>query len=166
MFNRFTNNVLRYPRTFVVLLALGIVDALLSTLPSQGRTVLIAVAIDLVLAVIGYRLFMRDSRRVALFLQLLDTFEGRSACSLGDEVTGLTDADEVTGVDDEQGCGNPDCADCNPKTDLLNDEQGQDVAEYAVMLAVMLVIVIGVLRLVGGNASNVFSQIGSKIGGQ
>jgi len=49
---------------------------------------------------------------------------------------------------------------------LLIGDEGQDVAEYAVLLAVVLAIVIGVLRLVGGNASNVFSEIGSKIGGQ
>jgi len=46
---------------------------------------------------------------------------------------------------------------------LWNDERGQDVAEYAVMLAVMLAIVIGVVRLIGSSASTVFSQIGSKI---
>jgi Flp pilus assembly pilin Flp len=46
---------------------------------------------------------------------------------------------------------------------LIQNEEGQDVAEYAVMLAVMLVIVIGVVRLIGSNASNVFSEIGSKI---
>lgn len=46
---------------------------------------------------------------------------------------------------------------------LWCDEQGQDVAEYAVMLAVILVIVIGTIRLIGGNANNVFSQVGSAI---
>ena len=46
---------------------------------------------------------------------------------------------------------------------LWNDEQGQDVAEYAVMLAVILVIVIGTVRLIGSNANNVFSQVGSAI---
>ncbi len=40
-------------------------------------------------------------------------------------------------------------------------EQGQDIAEYAVMLAVILVVVIGTLRLVGGNANNVFSNVAS-----
>jgi len=48
---------------------------------------------------------------------------------------------------------------------LFKSEEGQDVAEYAVLLAVMLAIVIGILHLIGSNASNVFSQIGSKIGG-
>jgi len=42
-------------------------------------------------------------------------------------------------------------------------ESGQDVAEYAVMLAVILVIVVGTVRLIGGNANNVFSQVGSQI---
>ena len=44
-----------------------------------------------------------------------------------------------------------------------SDESGQDVAEYAVMLAVILVIVIGTVRLIGGNANNVFSQVGSQM---
>jgi Flp pilus assembly pilin Flp len=46
---------------------------------------------------------------------------------------------------------------------LWADETGQDVAEYAVMLAVILVIVIGTVRLIGGNANNVFSQVGSQM---
>ena len=52
-----------------------------------------------------------------------------------------------------------------PMPNLLKSEQGQDVAEYAVLLAVILVIAIGIVHLIGSNASNVFSQIGSKIGG-
>ncbi|SRR6266496_1018675 len=46
---------------------------------------------------------------------------------------------------------------------LWGEEQGQDVAEYAVMLAVILVIVIGTVRLIGGNANNVFSQVSSQM---
>jgi Flp pilus assembly pilin Flp len=46
---------------------------------------------------------------------------------------------------------------------LWSDEAGQDVAEYSVMLAVVLVIVVGTIRLIGSNASNVFSQVGSTI---
>lgn len=46
---------------------------------------------------------------------------------------------------------------------LWNDEQGQDIAEYAVMLAVILVIVVGTIRLIGSNANNVFSSVGSAI---
>ncbi len=46
---------------------------------------------------------------------------------------------------------------------LWAEESGQDVAEYAVMLAVILVIVIGTVRLIGGNANNVFSQVQSSI---
>ena len=47
---------------------------------------------------------------------------------------------------------------------LWSQEQGQDIAEYAVMLAVILVIVVGTLRLIGGNANNVFSSVASSIG--
>jgi Flp pilus assembly pilin Flp len=46
---------------------------------------------------------------------------------------------------------------------LWQEDQGQDIAEYAVMLAVILVIVVGTIRLVGGNANNVFSSVGSSV---
>ena len=46
---------------------------------------------------------------------------------------------------------------------LWADEQGQDIAEYSVMLAVVLVIVVGTVRLIGSNAGNVFSQVGSSL---
>jgi Flp pilus assembly pilin Flp len=42
-------------------------------------------------------------------------------------------------------------------------EEGQDIAEYAVMLAVILVIVIGTIRLIGTNANTVFSNVASSI---
>jgi Flp pilus assembly pilin Flp len=46
---------------------------------------------------------------------------------------------------------------------LWNDDRGQDIAEYAVMLAVILVIVVGTIRLVGSNANNVFSSVASSV---
>jgi len=46
---------------------------------------------------------------------------------------------------------------------LWCDEQGEDVAEYSVMLAVILVIVAGTVRLIGSNATGIFSQAGSTI---
>lgn len=46
---------------------------------------------------------------------------------------------------------------------LWNDESGQDIAEYAVMLAVILVIVVGTIRLIGSRADAVFSSVGSSI---
>jgi Flp pilus assembly pilin Flp len=46
---------------------------------------------------------------------------------------------------------------------LWQETDGQDVAEYAIMLAVVLVIVTGMVRLIGTNASVVFSQVGSAI---
>ena len=45
-----------------------------------------------------------------------------------------------------------------------SNEEGQDIAEYAVMLAVILVIVVGTVRLIGSNANNVFSHVGSTLG--
>jgi Flp pilus assembly pilin Flp len=46
---------------------------------------------------------------------------------------------------------------------LFKDDRGQDIAEYAVMLAVILVIVVGTIRLIGSNANNVFSNVASSI---
>jgi len=46
---------------------------------------------------------------------------------------------------------------------LWAEDRGQDIAEYAVMLAVILVIVVGTIRLVGSNANNVFSSVASSI---
>jgi Flp pilus assembly pilin Flp len=46
---------------------------------------------------------------------------------------------------------------------IWSDEDGQDIAEYAVMLAVILVLVVGTIRLVGSNANNVFSSAASSI---
>lgn len=47
--------------------------------------------------------------------------------------------------------------------DLWSNEEGQDIAEYAVMLAVILVLVIGTVRLIGGNANNAFSSVASNL---
>ena len=46
---------------------------------------------------------------------------------------------------------------------LWREEEGQDIAEYAVMLAVILVLVVGTVRLIGSNANNAFSQVASSI---
>ncbi len=43
------------------------------------------------------------------------------------------------------------------------DDEGQDIAEYAVMLAVILVLVVGTIRLIGSNANNVFSNVASAV---
>jgi Flp pilus assembly pilin Flp len=46
---------------------------------------------------------------------------------------------------------------------LWREDEGQDIAEYAVMLAVILVIVVGTIRLIGTNANVVFSSVASSI---
>jgi Flp pilus assembly pilin Flp len=46
---------------------------------------------------------------------------------------------------------------------IWTDEEGQDIAEYAVMLAVILVLVIGTVRLIGSNANNAFSSVASSL---
>lgn len=46
---------------------------------------------------------------------------------------------------------------------LWSEDAGQDIAEYAVMLAVILVLVVGTIRLIGTNANNAFSNVASSI---
>jgi Flp pilus assembly pilin Flp len=46
---------------------------------------------------------------------------------------------------------------------LWSAQEGQDVAEYAVMMAVILVIVLSTMQLIASNAGTVFSSVGSKI---
>ncbi len=46
---------------------------------------------------------------------------------------------------------------------LWREQEGQDIAEYAVMLAVIMIIVVGTVRLIGSNANTVFSSVASSI---
>jgi len=46
---------------------------------------------------------------------------------------------------------------------LWSDESGQDIAEYAVMVAAILVIVVGTVRLIGSHSNTVFSNVASTI---
>lgn len=46
---------------------------------------------------------------------------------------------------------------------LWRQDSGQDIAEYAVMLAVILVLVVGTIRLIGSNANNAFSAVASSV---
>jgi Flp pilus assembly pilin Flp len=50
-----------------------------------------------------------------------------------------------------------------PLLKLIGSDDGQDIAEYAVMLAVILVLVVGTVRLIGSNANNVFSSVASAV---
>jgi Flp pilus assembly pilin Flp len=46
---------------------------------------------------------------------------------------------------------------------IWSEDAGQDIAEYAVMLAVILVLVVGTIRLIGSNANNAFSNVASSL---
>ena len=46
---------------------------------------------------------------------------------------------------------------------LWHDDQGQDIAEYAVMLAVILLLVVGTIKLIGTNANSTFSNVARTI---
>jgi Flp pilus assembly pilin Flp len=47
---------------------------------------------------------------------------------------------------------------------MWSGQEGQDIAEYAVMVAVILIIVVGTIRLIGSNSNTVFSTVASSIG--
>jgi Flp pilus assembly pilin Flp len=47
---------------------------------------------------------------------------------------------------------------------VFSSDDGQDIAEYAVMVAVILIIVVGTIRLIGSNSNTVFSSVASAIG--
>jgi Flp pilus assembly pilin Flp len=46
---------------------------------------------------------------------------------------------------------------------LWSEQDGQDIAEYAVMMAVILMLVAATVRLIGSNATNTFAAVGSSI---
>jgi len=46
---------------------------------------------------------------------------------------------------------------------MWKDEGGQDISEYAVMLALILLLVMGTIKLVGSNANNAFSSVASSL---
>jgi Flp pilus assembly pilin Flp len=88
--------------------------------------------------------------------------------SLGIEIDPVTDFGDLSPVSLKRGVVKTNSKEMEPVANFLqklwNDESGQDIAEYAVMLAVILVIVVGTIRLIGSNANNVFSNVGSAIG--
>lgn len=46
---------------------------------------------------------------------------------------------------------------------IVSDDVGQDIAEYEVTLAVIVVLVVGAIRFVGSNANSGFSNVASTI---
>jgi Flp pilus assembly pilin Flp len=46
---------------------------------------------------------------------------------------------------------------------LWSEQDGQDIAEYAVMMAIVLMLVAATVRLIGSNATNTFAAVGSSI---
>ena len=52
---------------------------------------------------------------------------------------------------------------CKGLRQLWRQDEGQDIAEYAVMLAVILIIVVGTVKLIGTNANSTFSNVASAV---
>ena len=155
MLTRFKQNVRTYPRTAAVVGTVYVLAAVIAV--TVARHQLLALAGVVLFCgfadFITYIWVMADSRRLSVLLDTLDQFEGRGEST--------TDSD-FDSIGSNEMCTDEDCEECNPRN-LWNDEEGQDIAEYAVMLAVILVIALGTIHLIGSQASNVFSAIGSQI---
>ena len=48
--------------------------------------------------------------------------------------------------------------------DFLRDENGPTAVEYAVMLALIIVVCITAITVLGSNANNTFSYVGTAVG--
>jgi Flp pilus assembly pilin Flp len=46
---------------------------------------------------------------------------------------------------------------------LWSDDRGQDIAEYALMLTVILLIVVAAVTAIGTNANTVFNSVAGKL---
>ncbi len=46
---------------------------------------------------------------------------------------------------------------------IWNDDAGQDIAEYALMLAVVLLLVLGAVQAIGKNANTIFSSAAAQL---
>jgi hypothetical protein len=64
------------------------------------------------------------------------------------------------------GCGSTSYSYGKCSSPVWSNDEGQDIAEYAVSLAANLVLVVGTVRLIGSNTNNVFSQTASSINQQ
>jgi hypothetical protein len=153
MFSRLKQNVQMYPRTATVVgcvyfsAILGsVVIGLVMHLRFGVQLLTLAELVGLVAFAdfLTYIWVTADRTRLAMFLELLDRFEDRE-CTSADCPVCNSDYDSNTDRDDLWG----------------ND--GQDVAEYAVLLAVILAIALGTIHLIGSNAANVISSVGSQI---
>jgi pilus assembly protein Flp/PilA len=47
---------------------------------------------------------------------------------------------------------------------FLRDESGPTAVEYAVMLALIIVVCIAAISLLGSNANNTFTEVGTAVG--
>jgi pilus assembly protein Flp/PilA len=53
----------------------------------------------------------------------------------------------------------------HPVVNFLRDESGPTAVEYAVMLALIIVVCITAIQALGSNANNTFSYVGTQVGG-
>ncbi len=166
MIGRFASTTSEYPRFTMAVAAVYLVGAMLTpvlfagnTLGSVLRWTGVGVLLVLALDVLAYIWITADAGRTAAFTEMVNDFEGKNDDPWADYDA---DADPLASATERYEAE----IDAKPEPSLWEGEEGQDIAEYAVMLAVMLVVVIGTVHLIGSSAGNVFSSIGSKIGGQ
>jgi Flp pilus assembly pilin Flp len=151
MIGRMATNSREYPRFTLLVVCVYLVGAMMTpvlfagdTLGSVLRWTGVGLLAVLALDILTYIWIVADTGRSNWFVDCVNDFEGKNQ-------------------DDE--CQVENCEECEilEEDNLWDDERGQDIAEYAVMLAVILAIALGTIHLIGSNVNTVFSQIGSKI---
>jgi pilus assembly protein Flp/PilA len=48
---------------------------------------------------------------------------------------------------------------------LVNDESGQDLLEYALLIALIALVAFGAVKLAGESVSSIFNNVASQLGG-
>jgi pilus assembly protein Flp/PilA len=50
-------------------------------------------------------------------------------------------------------------------SNIINNEQGQGLTEYALIIALVAIVAVAALTLLGGQISNIFGNINTELGG-
>jgi len=48
---------------------------------------------------------------------------------------------------------------------FVNDESGQDLLEYALLVALIALVAFGAVQLAGGSVNSIFSNVATQLGG-
>jgi hypothetical protein len=112
MLTRFKENITRYPRLFTAWLvgcALAVAESYVPRLVGAQYANIADLVLAVMLAGLIYRWVVRNSRRTAILLDIINRFEGRDVCTFAEHMTideeetfEETDESEVEPEDEEE----------------------------------------------------------------